>query len=210
MRTFLTSLLHASVLCLAAGTAFSQDTGADTTPTDDAAAAGVLATDPTISMGEEVKEDIGQPFVRETHGDWELRCIRVPEGQKEPCQLYQLLRDQSGNPVSEINVFFISSEQGDAAGATVVTPLDTLLTPQLRLTIDGANAKRYPFAWCATTGCFSRLGFAPEDISNFKRGAQAEITIVPLQAPNTEVSLKVSLTGFTAGFDALVADVKAQ
>ena len=34
------------------------------------------------------------------------------------------------------------------AGATVLTPLETLLTQMVTLTIDGGKAKRYPFTWC--------------------------------------------------------------
>lgn len=205
MRAFLNSLICASALALTAPAVLAQDAPAE--PTE---AESPLAQDPTISMGTDVKDEIGQPYARETHGDWELRCIRVPEGQKEPCQLYQLLKDPNGNPVSEINVFFVSSEQGQAAGASVMTPLETLLSPQMRFAVDGGSQKRYPFAFCTPTSCVARLGFTPEDINSLKKGAKATLTIVPLQAPDTEVALDVSLSGFTAGFDALIKDVTGQ
>lgn len=212
MRAFLNSLICASAVALSAPAALAQETTPTEAPTpaETPAAENPLASDPTISMGTEVKSDVGQPYARETHGDWEMRCIRAPEGQKEPCQLYQLIKDPTGNPVSEINVFFIASEQGQAAGATVVTPLETLLSPQLRFAIDGGSQKRYPFAFCTPNSCMSRLGFSPEDINALKRGVKATITIVPLQAPDTEVALDVSLSGFTAGFDALIKDVTGQ
>ena len=38
-----------------------------------------------------------------------------------------------------------------------------------------------------------------------KSGANAMITIVPFVAPDEKVELTVSLKGFTAGFDAVVA-----
>ncbi|MEM6595937.1 MAG: invasion associated locus B family protein, partial [Pseudomonadota bacterium] len=70
---------------------------------------------------------VGETYVKSEHGDWDLRCITVPEGQKEPCQLYQLLEDQNGQSVAEINLFPLPPEDELSAGATIVTPLETLL-----------------------------------------------------------------------------------
>ncbi|SMX34902.1 invasion associated locus B family protein [Actibacterium lipolyticum] len=184
------------------GAAYAQETPTEDKTTDQAAS----QVDPTISMGEEVGEgQVGQTYAKATHGDWELRCARAPEGQKDPCQLYQLLRDGEDNSVAEISIFALQNEKGAAAGATIVTPLETLLTQQLRVSVDSAKAKRYPFSWCSPAGCFARIGFTPDDISAFKRGAAAKLTIVPVVAPDQTVDLKISLTGFTAGFDAMMA-----
>ncbi len=155
-----------------------------------------------LSTGAEVS-DVGKTYIRSDHGDWELRCIKAPEGQDDICQLYQLLEDQQGNSVAEINLFSLPAEDPLAAGATIVTPLGTLLTKQLRLSVDGANAKVYPFTFCMEQGCFSRIGLADADIASMKAGSQATIVIVPAQAPDQTVQLKVSLTGFTAGFNAV-------
>ena len=75
----------------------------------------------------------------------------------------------------------------------------------MRLTIDGGEAKRYPFSFCTEVGCISRLGFTAGEVEEFKRGAQAVVTIVPAAAPNQTVELTMSLTGFTAGFTAAQA-----
>lgn len=157
-----------------------------------------------LSLGTPVEDGIGSTYVADTHGDWEIRCIRVEEGQFEPCQLYQLLLDENENPVAEFNVFDIPDEDPVVAGATIVTPLDTLLTPQLRLSIDGGQARQYPFAFCQQIGCFVRLGLTEADLGAFRAGAAAQVTIVPLPAPDQTVNLRVSLTGFTDGYAALV------
>jgi len=157
-----------------------------------------------LSMGEEITEDtgpkVGETYVAETSGDWQVRCVRAPEGQKDPCQLYQLLRDTNDNPVAEINVLALPSTSQAAAGANIIVPLETLLTEQLRMTVDGRNARRYPFSFCTEVGCLARIGFSAEDVAAFKRGNKAELVIVPAAAPDQEVVLNVSLTGFTAGF----------
>lgn len=148
---------------------------------------------------------VGETYVAETHGDWEIRCIRAEEGQPEPCQLYQLLVDQNGGPVAEFNIFDLPDEGQVVAGATIVTPLDTLLTPGLRLRVDDGQSAQFPFAFCQPIGCFARLGLTAENIDAFRRGGEAYVTLVPLPAPDQAVELEASLSGFTAGFEALEA-----
>ena len=181
------------------------------------AAAPVLAqdaaapqSDPTLSMGQDDTENkVGSTYVKETHGDWEMRCVHAPEGQADPCQLYQLLKDDADNPTAEISIFALPDDQTAVAGATIATPLETLLTQQLRLSVDGGQAKIYPFTWCSQAGCFARVGFTAADIDGFKAGNSATLTIVPMAAPDQTVDLKVSLSGFTAGFDAIKAAAAA-
>lgn len=148
---------------------------------------------------------VGTTYVAETHGDWEIRCIRAEEGQPEPCQLYQLLRDSNGGAVAEFNIFDIPDEGVLVAGATIITPLETLLTPGIRLRVDEGNWSEYPFAFCQPIGCFARLGLTEEDLTALRRGGRATVGLVPLPAPDQLVQVAASLTGFTAGFAALEA-----
>ena len=174
-----------------------------TTPDPDAPAS---AENPVgLNMGEEVRDENapGTIYVREKHGDWEIRCTRMPEGQQDPCLMYQLLKDENGNPVAEFTLFKLPEGQKAEAGATIVTPLETLLTRQLTLTVDGGPKKRYPFTWCAQNGCYARIGFTKGDIAAFKRGAKATVTIVPVVAPTTEINVTASLKGFTKAYEAV-------
>ena len=148
---------------------------------------------------------VGTTYVAETHGDLEIRCIRAEEGQPEPCQLYQLMRDANGGAVAEFNIFDIPDEGQLVAGATIVTPLETLLTPGIRLRVDEGNWSEYPFAFCQTIGCFARLGLTEEDLTALRRGSRATVSLVPLPAPDQLVQIAASLSGFTAGFAALEA-----
>jgi invasion protein IalB len=148
-------------------------------------------------------QQIGETYVAETHGDWEIRCIRAEEGQPEPCQMYQLLVDENGGPVAEFNIFDLPDEGQIVAGATIVTPLDTLLTPGLRLRVDDGNWAEFPFAFCQQIGCFARLGLTAANIDDFRAGGDAYVALVPLPAPDQVVQLEASLSGFTAGFAAL-------
>ncbi|RVT84598.1 invasion associated locus B family protein [Rhodobacteraceae bacterium CCMM004] len=172
---------------------------ADTDGTDTTAADAL-----GLSTGEEVPDEggLGATYIREEHGDWSVRCVRT-EGGDDPCQLYQLIGDGAGNSVAEMSIFPLPAGQNVAAGATIITPLETLLTQQITLTVDGGAVKRYPFTFCAVNGCFARLGFTSAEVAAFKRGAKATMIIVPAAAPDQRIPLTVSLTGFTAGYDSL-------
>ena len=173
----------------------------ETTVTEDSGAPG-------LSLGTEESAASG-PYVKDTFVDWELRCVRAGE-TAEICQLYQLMKDGDGNSVAEFNIFPLPEGQEAVAGANIVTPLETLLTANLRLAVDSGKAKRYPYSFCSQVGCFSRIGLTADEVASFRRGATATVTIVPAAAPNETVALTLSLSGFTAGFNALVEIDKAR
>jgi invasion protein IalB len=114
--------------------------------------------------------------------------------------MYQLLRDGEGNATAEITVFPLPPGQEAAAGATILTPLDTLLTAQLVMQVDTGDAKRYPFTFCTAIGCIARVGFTSSEVDAFRRGARATWSLVPVAAPDQIVDLNMSLIGFTAAF----------
>lgn len=179
----------------------------DTAPeTSSDAAGGEPAPAPpsgpdNLSMGEPAGEGDGPgtSYVSETFGDWEQRCVRSEEGA-DPCQLYQLLRDESGNAVAEMSVFPLPSGREAAAGSTIITPLETLLTRNVRLSIDDGEARQYPFEFCTRQGCIARIGLTAAEVTQFERGAAGTLVIVPAAAPDQEISLTISLSGFTAGY----------
>ena len=203
--THLTKTLPILMLLALAAPALAQGTDGDTEAATTEAETGDAPNPLALSMGEDAgAEGDGTPepgtiYRASVHGDWELRCIKAESGT-DPCQLYQLLDDGNGNPVAEINLFPVGGEGQPAAGATVITPLETLLTEQLSMSVDGGAVKKYPFSWCSQIGCFSRMGLSNADLDSFRRGINATLTIVPVAAPDQKVSLNVSLKGFTAGY----------
>lgn len=147
---------------------------------------------------------VGQGYLAANFDLWEQRCEKTADG-KDPCQLFQLLKDAEGNAVSEFSMFPLPAGGQAAAGATVVVPLETLLTAALTIAIDSSPAKVYPFTFCAQIGCVARVGFTAEEVEQFKKGAKATITVVPAAAPETKVNVDISLKGFTAGYEAVLA-----
>lgn len=157
-----------------------------------------------LSMGETIVDGrtVGQEYVGDTYGDWAHRCVATADGD-DPCNAYQLLLDSDGNSVAEISLIPLANGGQAVAGGTIVTPLETLLMQQITLQIDAGAARRYPFSFCTRQGCIARVGFTQDDIDAMKRGAEATMTIVAAGAPDEPVALNVSLTGFTAAYDAL-------
>ncbi|GHE00556.1 invasion associated family protein [Defluviimonas sp. 20V17] len=178
-------------------------TGADKTPAPDAA--GAKADSGALSMGKSVKNKM---YVKDKQGDWTVRCFRAKDN-KDPCELYQLLTDEKGNPVSEFSMVPLPPGGQAVAGATIVTPLETLLTQDVTIAIDGGGAKRYPFMLCNPVGCFSRIGLTQQDLDGYKKGAKGSLTIVAASAPNAPITLPISLKGFTAAYEEVQKNNKA-
>ena len=214
MQTFRQLSLAATLVALAAGAAPAQQAGSDQ-PGGTAAAGGTSATQLPPAAGElDLGQDaaaadagpkVGDTYVREVHADWEVRCVKTEDGS-DPCQMYQLLADQDGNSVAEISIYPLPAGQRAAAGATIATPLETLLTEDLRLSVDGGQDKIYRYSFCSAFGCFARVGFTAGEVEAFKRGAKGKLTIVPAAAPDQKVVLTVSLKGFTAAYHAVSGD----
>ncbi len=184
--------------------AFAQETPAPVTETTPAAPADAAAPE-NLSMGSELGADgVGKPYVAATFEVWEQRCVRTEDGA-DPCQLYQLLKDAQGNAVAEFSMFNLTDAGQAVAGATIIVPLETLLTENLVMSIDSAKAKVYPFTFCSTIGCVARVGFTAAEVEQFKKGAKGVLTIVPVVAPEEKVTVELSLKGFTAGFAAVSA-----
>lgn len=210
MKKYLSLIPLCAALALTVPAAGYAQTATTPAPADAPAVEGA-ATDETaedtgvqsqLSLGEdaEAKSEVGQPYTKEVVGSWEMRCIKT-EGEEDPCQMYQLMDDGQGAPVAEFSLFRLPAGGKAIAGATVVVPLETALTSQLTVTVDGGKARRYPFAFCNPVGCYVRMGLTSDDVASFKRGKEAVITIVPALAPDQKVDLALSLDGFTASFD---------
>lgn len=144
-----------------------------------------------------------QTYIKETFGDWSLQCLKIEvEGAEDVCQMYQLLKDANGASVAEVSIFRLNNGGQAVAGGTFVVPLETLLTQKLSVSVDGGQARRYDYSFCAPVGCYARVGFTAEDIQRFKAGKAGTVTLIPALAPDQKVSVQMSLSGFTAAYEA--------
>lgn len=191
------------VALLGLSTALSAQETNDTAPAQASDAEQAQTSDPALGLdtGREVVEE-DPSYIKATHDDWQLKCFRAQsEGEDDICQMYQLLTESAGNPVAEISIYRLPAGAPVAAGATIAAPLGTLLTEEIKLSVDGGNAKSYAYSFCTMGGCFARIGLTEADIEAMKRGVTATIQIVPAQAPDQTVKIDASLKGFTAAFE---------
>lgn len=146
----------------------------------------------------------GTFYFRGADGEFQLRCIRdASEPPRENCQLYQLLTNEAGNNVAKFTMVPLPEGAGAAAGATITTPLGTLLTKPLVMAVDSNPPKAYPFVWCDEEGCSARVGLTEEEVELMRKGAKATIQIFALANPTEPVQLTMSLIGFTKSFGVL-------
>ncbi|MBT8409342.1 MAG: invasion associated locus B family protein, partial [Alphaproteobacteria bacterium] len=173
--------------------------GAETGPTEQAAQSAEAET------GASEEDALGSTYVAGEYDDWQLQCVRVELGAPAPCRLYQLVQDSRGTPVAEFGLFLLRDNPNAEAGADITTPLETLLTRRLALSVDTSEPKVYPFTFCAVQGCVSRVGLTPDEVSAMKAGNVATIRIFNVKAAQSPIDLEVSLKGFTAAYEALIA-----
>lgn len=201
MRLIPSLLSTAFLLAMAAPLAAQEAPAATTEAAEPAAPEEALGLDMGTSADAAQGPEAGQFYIREEFGDWGMRCIMIPD-QPDPCELYQLLLGADDNPVAELTVFPLPPGGQAVAGATVVAPLETLLTERITITVDGQQPLQYEFSYCNRAGCVARLGLTQREVDAFKRGNTATLRIVPAADPNQPFDLPISLRGFTAGFEA--------
>lgn len=165
------------------------------------------ATAPTLGvpdgLPDQATAEMGKVYLAASFDAWQQRCVKKEDGA-DPCQLYQLVKDDTGNPITEISFFALPEGAKAVLGANVLAPLETLLTANLRIAIDDAQAKVYPFSFCTVNGCVAKVGFTAEEVAAMEAGTEATMTIVPATAPDKSVIVKIALKGFTAGHKAIV------
>ena len=149
------------------------------------------------------KPAFGEGYLREKYGEWELRCIKAEVMKEEECRVFNFLVDQDGNTIAQLDMQALSAGGKAVAGVDIATPLGSLLTAQVVLKIDAGKAKRYPYTWCDQQGCYARFGMTQEEIDAMKRGAKANVTILSVAAPDQPLSMDLSLSGFTAVWNAI-------
>jgi len=172
-----------------------------------------LAQSDPLVMPDRSEVEPGDAYVAEIFRDWQVRCIRSTADEiPDRCEMFQLLEEENGNPVAEFRIAGVLEEvEGVIASATILTPLDTLLSPGIQLQVDENQPAQVPYAFCRPIGCFVQLTLTADDIAMFESGVDAQVVLFALirddqgQMGGAPVRLLASLRGFTAAFDDVTA-----
>ena len=195
MKKLSRSIALLSALLIAAPVV-AQDTTQESTATDAPAAAEQLS---------EQALELGTVYQAATHGDWVIECVSTATPANDPCEMTQILRDVGENNVAKIAVTTLTGAQDNSppAGMRITAPLMTLLPSGIGFSIDGGPTTTLAFFACNQNGCITELGLSSDDIAVFKAGAVGKVQLRPAAAPDQLVEADLSLSGFTAAFDAL-------
>ena len=140
-----------------------------------------------------------QNVERKPSGDWTVECVKNQQDQRL-CQMVQNIPDpKSGKTLMQVVV----AKPADAKSPllTVIAPLGVWLRPGLEFSVDGGQANALAFEFCLKEGCLAQLELTSGLASALKRGTSINIGLQNIRRQKLE--LKVSLKGFTAGFDML-------
>jgi invasion protein IalB len=159
-----------------------------------AAAAAALATALTAGAA------AAQGVVRNTFGDWQMRCETPPGAKSEQCALVQNVMAED-RPNLTLLVIALKTADGKSRLLRMVAPLGILIPAGIGLRIDQNDIGRAGYVRCLTTGCIAEA-VLDDTLLNQLRGGQTA-TFIVFQTPEEGVGVPVSLNGFGAGFDGL-------
>lgn len=139
--------------------------------------------------------------VRGTFGHWSVRC-EIPAGAKvEQCALVQSVTAEEHPGVSAVVIVLKSAENPGGKILRVVVPLGILLPAGLGLRIDDTDVGRTGFMRCIATGCVAEV-VMDDALTNKLRVGDTAFFVV-FQNSDEGIGLPVTLSGFSAGIDAL-------
>lgn len=141
-----------------------------------------------------------QGTVKNTYGDWQMRCETPAGTSAEQCALVQNVSADDRPNVSLV-IIVLKTADGKSRLLRAVAPLGVLLPAGLGLKIDQADIGRAGFVRCLTTGCIAEVVMEDSLVTQMKSGQTA--TFIVFQTPEEGIGIPVSLNGFGAGFDAL-------
>lgn len=156
-----------------------------------------------------------QGVLKEKHGDWQLRCDKVPDKatgkEVEQCILMQSLVDDQAmidGQKAEINLVVVVLKATDPKAGNVrkpilrvIAPLGILLPRGLGLKVDSTVIGATGFVRCLANGCVAEVELDDGLVDKLKKGKEAIFVI--FLPPDEGRGLPLNLDGFEKGFQLL-------
>ena len=158
-------------------------------------AGGVLA----LAAGDRAE---AQGVVKNTFGDWQMRCETPAGAQAEQCAIVQNVAAEDRPNVSLVIIVLRTADRKSHL-LRVIAPLEAgvLLPAGLGLKVDQTDIGRAGFVRCLASGCVAEVVMEENLIGQLKGGQTATFYI--FQTPEQGIGIPVSLDGFATGFDSL-------
>ena len=142
----------------------------------------------------------GEPPIRSSHGDWQVRCDTPAGAQSEQCVLMQFVTAEDRDNVG-LTVIVLKTADKKARIMRILAPLGVLLPSGLGLKIDDADMGRAGFVRCLPNGCVAEVILEDQLLQKLQTGKTA--TFIIFQTPEEGIGIPISLNGFGPGFEAL-------
>ena len=140
-----------------------------------------------------------QNVERTQHADWTRECGAPAGTNQRLCVLSQVVKDQQGKPIVAAQV--VKPPNGQPAILRFLAPLGIWLRPGVEMNIDGGSRTKLEYEICNEQSCMAQMQLSQGLVNAMKRGSAANITLRSIR--RQKLDLKVSLRGFTAGYNAL-------
>ena len=131
--------------------------------------------------------------------DWASRCVETAEKVKV-CFIFQNLL-LSTNKQRLLNVRVGRFSKDKTLTALFTLPLGVSLPGGVSLKIDDRKKIRIRYERCDKSGCLAPLTLRDEQVKAFQTGLKAQVAFFDIRG--REISIPVSLLGFTAGLKSL-------
>ena len=144
-----------------------------------------------------------EPYIKERFENWTLKCIKSVNSV-ERCEANQIIFNQKKQPVAEISIIKLPKGQVAAAAATIIVPLETILSEGLVLAIQELEPKKYQFKFCNSLGCYSQIGLTEDEVEALKKKEEASIFLKHISSGDQQIVIPISLDGFTKTFSNVI------
>jgi invasion protein IalB len=146
----------------------------------------------------QAQQEAPKQVLKATHGAWEVHCL---EGT-ETCAMQQV-GNVDGQPALRVAVQRLAGVTAGGKDVPAVlavnTPINVDLPPGVVVRVDDGNSARLPFVRCVPNSCLAQAPVSEDAIAELKGGATAHFAF----SRQEEVSVEISLNGFTAAYDEL-------
>ncbi|HSH43506.1 MAG TPA: invasion associated locus B family protein [Arenicellales bacterium] len=131
--------------------------------------------------------------------DWGVECRQPPSEETKRCIMFQRQVLEDGRTLLVLTVRKAPDDRPPLA--ILQLPLGVLLEPGVSLSVDGGEPRELRYRLCDEGGCIVTF-LLDEALQNaFRQGQNARVVVVT--ADQRRVNVDVSLSGFTAAFNAL-------
>ncbi len=134
------------------------------------------------------------------YGSWTAKCEQPHDNKEGGCFIFQnLVLREGGQRVLQVAIGYVPNTTEPIALLSL--PLGISLPPGVSIELPQSTPIRFPVERCEPNGCRAGLKLKPEFLVALKRADKLTVRFHDAQRQPIEVPL--SLSGFTAGLEAL-------